>query len=300
VDAFGKSRKSAPFLLAISALIHAFFFLYLTERSAPLKDRHQLQPAKKIYTKLVLETKKSESKSVEDPRKILETPMIPTEAPKKADRLADADHIAAQSTKLPDSLRFFDRKPGKQGERGKLSEAARKLAEERRQAVAKNQLVESPSQDARKMAKSKEIKSYSDLLPRAAAGLAAGEVDAGYADFIEEDLPVSDRIDMNTSEYRFIGYFTKMRQAIELVWNYPREAQLKALQGEVGLEFAILEDGHASQVKVLKSSGYSVLDDAIVKAIHEASPFAPLPKNIGRDRLVITGSFRYVLSEYAH
>ena len=66
-------------------------------------------------------------------------------------------------------------------------------------------------------------------------------------------------------------------------------------QGVVRLRFAIAADGTASQIKVTKSSGYRVLDVAIVEAIRLASPFSPLPGSLKRDQLTITGSFHYIL-----
>ena len=50
---------------------------------------------------------------------------------------------------------------------------------------------------------------------------------------------------------------------------YPRSAQRRNWQGQVILSFMILSDGDISQVKVNKSSGYSVLDHAAVDALHK-------------------------------
>lgn len=292
-------KRRLPLVLIASTLIHATAFLFLSHRPKNVRQEQVEARAKKNYTKLILDPRAQNKESAENTKRILETPMLPTEAPKTFDRLANADHKAEKSTKIPESLQVFKGKPGLKGNLGKQKETTEKQANNKSNSTKVTEKIQEIS-DASAPKKLKKIESYADLLPRATAGLAAGELDGGYSDIIKEDLPIGDRIDMNTSEYRFIGYFSQMRQAIENVWNYPREAQIKSLQGEVGLEFSILEDGHASQIKVLKSSGYSVLDEAIVKAIHDASPFAPLPKNIGREKLVVTGSFRYILSGYAH
>jgi len=57
-----------------------------------------------------------------------------------------------------------------------------------------------------------------------------------------------------------------------------------------------MKDGHTRRLRVVKSSGYKILDDAIVEAIKLASPFSPLPDGFGKDKIVITGMFRYILS----
>src|SRR5690606_28888437 len=95
-----------------------------------------------------------------------------------------------------------------------------------------------------------------------------------------------------------MGYMTTMRKSIELVWNYPIEAARRGMQGEVGLEFLIHKNGDVRRIRVIKSSGYKILDDAIVEAIRLAAPFSPLPDGFGKDKLVITGVFRYILSSF--
>jgi periplasmic protein TonB len=126
----------------------------------------------------------------------------------------------------------------------------------------------------------------------------AHQTEAGYQDYIDEDLEVGDAIDLNTQEYRFIGYFSGLRKSIELVWGYPREAAMRGFEGSVALRFNISKDGYASRVKVVKSSGHKVLDQAILNAVKLASPYAPLPEDFEKENLQVTGTFTYVLSSW--
>lgn len=121
------------------------------------------------------------------------------------------------------------------------------------------------------------------------------EVMEGYQDYIDETLEEGSFIDLNTQEYRYIGYFTNMRKAIELAWVYPIAALKKGLHGNVNLKFTIKPDGKIVKIKVLGSSGHRILDHAIVSAIQLAAPFAPLPKSFGK-KLNIKGTFRYVIN----
>ena len=104
---------------------------------------------------------------------------------------------------------------------------------------------------------------------------------------------------MNTTEFRFIGYFSSMRKSIELVWGYPGDAVRRQMQGVVELEFQVNKDGSTKTIKVLQSSGHAILDKNIVKAIKTAQPFAPLPKSYVKNKLVVTASFHYVLSGFS-
>lgn len=108
-----------------------------------------------------------------------------------------------------------------------------------------------------------------------------------------------DRLDLDTKEYRYMGYFSSMRKSIELVWVYPAEASRRGIQGTVTVEFTIEKSGASKSIKVLRSSGSESLDNAIVEAIRDAQPFAPLPDGFGKEKLTITGNFNYVLTGYA-
>ena len=117
-----------------------------------------------------------------------------------------------------------------------------------------------------------------------------------YEDFVHGDMKTGEAIDISTSEYRYIGYFSGLRKAIDLVWTYPSQAVHSGQQGVVKLRFAIDADGTASKIKVTQSSGYRILDVAIVDAIKLASPFSPLPTDMGENKIFITGSFWYILN----
>ena len=144
-----------------------------------------------------------------------------------------------------------------------------------------------PSADKKAMPKL----TYAQFLQQSQHNLTAN----GYQDFLPDALASGDVIDISTSEYRYIGYFSSLRKAIELAWNYPAQAVRRGQQGVVRLRFAIAADGTASKIKVVQSSGHRLLDIAIVDAIRLASPFSPLPRNLKREQLTITGSFHYIL-----
>jgi protein TonB len=57
-----------------------------------------------------------------------------------------------------------------------------------------------------------------------------------------------------------------------------------AQQGLVVTRMTIGRDGRLMDVALLKSSGFPDLDSAVVETIRRASPFAPLPADLGRDQ----------------
>ena len=275
--------------IALSTLLHISFLVFTSGGSKNINSDAK-SPVK------IRVVKKIRKKAKEEPKKIVETKLAETEAPEKADYKGYQNHKTEKQTKVKKVLnpeKALD--PGQGG----VSQLARKPKKRGKSKVSIDNKAPQklPKSNRRKSKFNKGI--YTALLPSSSE--LAGELAKGYQDHIEEDLAEGDRVDINTSDYRYISYFTSMRKSIELVWNYPANAVRRRQQGKVGLEFTIFKNGSVSNVKVLDSSGYSSLDNAIVEAIKLSSPFSPLPDGFGKSRMTITGTFRYSLSSsYVH
>ncbi len=71
-----------------------------------------------------------------------------------------------------------------------------------------------------------------------------------------------------------------LRQRIERAKRYPSLARRLGMEGTVHVEFRIARDGSVEGVKVAKSSGYPLLDEASVQAIKRAAPLPIVPGKI--------------------
>ncbi len=111
--------------------------------------------------------------------------------------------------------------------------------------------------------------------------------------FTEKEMPKRDSISINTDDLRYLSYMLKLKQRIELIWQYPPEAIAAGLQGDLLLNFTIRQDGKLTDVILIRSSGYRVLDEEAIQAVRAAAPYAPLPESWHQDRITITGNFIY-------
>ncbi len=59
--------------------------------------------------------------------------------------------------------------------------------------------------------------------------------------------------------------------------DYPIVARRMKWQGTVVVSFVVLEDGRVKDIKIVNSSGHSVLDKNVIAAIKEVQPFPPPP-----------------------
>ena len=107
------------------------------------------------------------------------------------------------------------------------------------------------------------------------------------------NLPKEDTVDWNTTEYKYLSYFLKLKRQIDGVWNYPKVSKINREQGELLLIFTISSNGKLEDVKLLETSGYPRLDNEALRAIRVAAPYIPFPKVWKLERLNIKAGFIY-------
>lgn len=90
---------------------------------------------------------------------------------------------------------------------------------------------------------------------------------------------------VSTKESRDAYYLYGWSKKIETVGNlnYPAEARRKKIYGNLRLMVAVRADGSVQEVRVLKTSGYRVLDQAAIDIVRLAAPFSPFPPEIRSD-----------------
>jgi protein TonB len=109
----------------------------------------------------------------------------------------------------------------------------------------------------------------------------------------EDGGPEQNSVSLNTTDPKYITYVGKIRQSIESEWQYPEIALRYGLQGKLALEFTILGNGQLEGLRLLRSSGSSLLDDEALRAIKAAAPFPAIPLWIKPNPLRITATMEY-------
>jgi protein TonB len=80
-------------------------------------------------------------------------------------------------------------------------------------------------------------------------------------------------------------YLNLWQEKIELIGNlnYPAEARRQKIYGQLRLVVSLLPDGSIHNIEVLESSGQRILDDAAIRIVRLAAPFAPFPPALRKD-----------------
>ena len=97
-------------------------------------------------------------------------------------------------------------------------------------------------------------------------------------------------------------YLDSWREKVERVGNqfYPQEARQQKLYGSMRVMVALNSAGEVQEIRILRSSGHRVLDQAAKQIIRRASPFAPFPPEIAQstDILEIIRTWRFEKGDY--
>ena len=109
-------------------------------------------------------------------------------------------------------------------------------------------------------------------------------------------------ISASTREYKYAAYMEAWRSKVERVGNlnYPDVARKRKLSGSLILAVDLNSDGSINQIIIRKSSGHKVLDDAAIRIVELAAPYAPFPKQIANetDILSIVRTWQFINNSF--
>jgi TonB family protein len=106
-----------------------------------------------------------------------------------------------------------------------------------------------------------------------------------------EDVPLGDVTQLNTVEYKYYGFYHRIRQKLEQFWgrNIHEKAQ-EFLQGGrylasgenliTSLRITLDAEGEIIGITLMGTSGVKELDDAAIDSFNEAGPFPNPPKDL--------------------
>jgi periplasmic protein TonB len=126
------------------------------------------------------------------------------------------------------------------------------------------------------------LASRSDEIDRLTANLQAKT--AAYASRVRRKS-----VSASTREFRYASYLGAWARKVERIGNlnYPQAARDQRMFGSLILHVAVRSDGSVEQIRIVRSSGYDLLDEAAVRIVELAAPYAPFPPDIAAETDVL-------------
>jgi len=104
-------------------------------------------------------------------------------------------------------------------------------------------------------------------------------------------------VSARTQEFRYANYMTEWVKKVERVGNlnYPDEARRAGISGKLMMDVALNADGTVRDIRILRPSGHTVIDEAAIRIVNLAAPFPPFPPEIlkNADILHITRTWEF-------
>lgn len=89
------------------------------------------------------------------------------------------------------------------------------------------------------------------------------------------------------------AYTAQVRRRLERFKKYPPSAQANRIQGTVTVSFTIDRSGSLRSPRLVKGSGYAVLDQEVMAMLNRAAPMPPIPKEITQNSISLTVPIRF-------
>jgi periplasmic protein TonB len=120
------------------------------------------------------------------------------------------------------------------------------------------------------------------------------EIDRLTADIQAKNSAYASRVrrksvSAGTREFRYANYLGAWARKVERIGNlnYPQAARDQRMFGSLVLHVAVRSDGSVEQIRIVRSSGYDLLDEAAIRIVELAAPYAPFPPDIAAETDVL-------------
>lgn len=287
-------KKLAIFSIVFSVFMHIGFLAKHVDWSTA--EKYSVQNKKPKKMKLVFKSKKN------NPKQIVNTALKKAkESPKKAKYLGKQNQIVERETKAAITGSFKSAGYGVRSGEKKTQNTQQKSSLGKKKSQAKKPIK-------RKVVKSKKAKKvkFKDLSlgnlaltqPTSQSAPALGTKNGsrklnGLArnnDFME-DIPLADMTRLNTVEYKYYGFYFRIRQKLEQYWGDSLRKQAekmwksgRRLASDINkvtaLKITIDQKGNILEVKVKSTSGINELDNAAIESFNRAGPFPNPPSGL--------------------
>jgi protein TonB len=222
------------------------------------------------------------------------------EAPLKHDVLAQAN--LAGGGNVDEDRKAKSPLPYK-AEASEASEAAaqarvRQLEEQARKLMT--QLKNQAAVDTAQAPSPRREVDSTDLLQQASeAAKLQAQISRSWEEY--QKRPRREFVGANAKSYVFARYVEDWVAKVERIGNlnYPDAARRQGIYGSLRLTVSIYADGRVEKIEVDKSSGSKILDQAAIRIVDLATPYAPFSKEMREkaDILSITRTWTFTRSD---
>lgn len=151
--------------------------------------------------------------------------------------------------------------------------------EERRRKVKTN----TPTPQEREALSEPETQGLAEKQRQQERARLTAEIDRNWQEL--QNAPRTKYLTARTQEYKYAVYMDAWRTKVERVGNlnYPEQAKRQNIGGSLVLDVALKPDGNIENISVIRPSPHKILDEAAIRIVRLAAPYAPFPPDLRAD-----------------
>jgi protein TonB len=98
---------------------------------------------------------------------------------------------------------------------------------------------------------------------------------------------------LNTDDIQFGSFLRRFETAVYGVWSYPQEAARLGIEGMTPVRITFNRKGEIEHVELIESSGSDILDNEVLRTLHNIGRVGSLPKGYTKDKFYLIAFFQY-------
>lgn len=267
--------KTLKLLIIFSIIIHGLFLIKKIESENTVSFT-ETEKAQQVLLKLLRKSKASQ---------VVETVESENKLKVETKFLSKKENNFLRETKAARVAKFNIAGKGVVDGKNTLKKKASKKKKELTLASLRDKYMESVQQ-----IKEKEIEKISSPTLGMKNGHIKNKGLHSSNDYIE-DLELGDFTQVNTQEFKYFGFYNRIKYKLEKYWGQNIETQAQKLLKSgrsiasdqnhlTALFIQINHKGEILNVKIKSTSGLKELDEAAVKSFNQAGPFPNPPKGM--------------------
>ena len=140
--------------------------------------------------------------------------------------------------------------------------------------------------------KGERVPNHPKLYPSA---LEMAKLEENYRKKYSEEVEEGETRFLNTDDIQFGSFLKHFQDKVYGVWTYPEEAARRGIEGMTPVKITFNRKGEIEHVELLESSGSTILDDEVLRTLHQIDRVGSFPKGYTKDKFDLIAFFQYGL-----
>ena len=290
-----KIQNKFGLTLLLSLIIHLVISILYIDNEKFIKNNNLKDKKFKVVLRNIPKKKTSSPKIKKEKEKEKRKQIVNNEETGKKEKPKESKFLGKINQKYnrettAKKIGIF--KEAGKGVRTGVQNKAKKLVKKSKPKIKAKKSKKKLSLSDLKFATKTPIKKFKNTMS-SAKGLENGKLGklglARNNDYIE-DLPLGDFTNLNTVEFKYYGFYHRIRQQLEQHWGnslrkkakilYKKGRRLASESKITSLKVTLDQQGNIVKVFLKSTSGINELDDAAIESFNKAGPFPNPPKGM--------------------